>query len=59
MKTTTSIILQIDERIFKGEYNEKVPLQNRLVTIRRKLLHGTKLTKEEIETLEKESFFIE
>jgi len=55
---TTDLINQIDVRTSSKEYENFKATKNRLIEIRGKLLHGIKLSKNDLLTLTAESFYL-
>ena len=52
------VIGQIDMRINSGEYDSFQATKNRLIQIRGKILRKVKLSKNDIETLNNENYYL-
>lgn len=55
---TSELIQQIDNRINSGEYKLFPSTANRLMHIRKKLLHRIILSKSDIQTLKLENYYL-
>lgn len=55
---SSELIKQIDSRINTDEFNDFKATKNRLMQIRGKLLHSVRLSKNDVTTIELNSFYL-